>query len=132
MAATALGATIVEKHLTLDRSEGGPDAAFSLEPMEFAEMVHAVRTAEAALGTVRYGVSEHEAASRVFRRSLFAVRDIEAGEPFTRENVRAIRPGTGLAPRHLEEVLQQHASERIERGTPLSWELVGQGVGVGD
>jgi pseudaminic acid synthase len=124
VAAVALGACIIEKHITLSRSEPGPDSAFSLEPHEFKAMVDAVRVTEKALGEVRFGVSEKEASSRVFRRSLFVVQDIKSGEPFTAENVRTIRPGHGLHTRHLREVLGRRAARDIERGTPLSWELV--------
>ena len=124
IAAVALGAQIVEKHLTLRRDAGGPDAAFSLEPDEFAAMVQAVRTAEEAMGEVSDGPTPHEAASLVFRRSLFVVADIAAGEPFTDRNVRAIRPGHGLAPRYLDQVIGRRARIDIERGTPLAWELL--------
>jgi N-acetylneuraminate synthase len=124
VAAVSLGAAIIEKHLTLARADGGPDASFSLEPHEFAAMVEAVRTAEQALGQVHYGVSPDEAASRVFRRSLFVVKDVRAGDRFTGENVRSIRPGHGLHPRHLDEVLTRHAARDIARGTPLDWLLV--------
>jgi N-acetylneuraminate synthase len=122
--AVTLGARMIEKHLTLRRADGGPDGAFSLEPHEFASMVTAVREAEAALGSVRYGPSESERSSDMFRRSLFVVEDVEPGERFTRANVRSIRPGDGLAPRHLADVLDGRASRRIPRGTPLSWDLV--------
>jgi len=124
VAAVALGAHIVEKHLTLSRDLGGPDAAFSLEPVEFAAMVRAVRTAEAALGRVRYGPTTGERASLQFRRSLFAVAPIRAGELLTPANVRSIRPGGGLHPRHLEEVLGRRAVQDIPRGTPLAWEML--------
>ncbi len=122
--AVTLGACMIEKHLTLRRADGGPDAAFSLEPDEFAAMVGAVRDAEAALGSVRYGPSESERSSVMFRRSLFVVDDVEPGERFTAANVRSIRPGDGLAPRHLPAVLAGRAACRIPRGTPLSWDLV--------
>ena len=124
VAAVALGACIIEKHLTLSRSVPGPDSAFSLDPVEFKDMVAAVRVAEKALGEVHFGSSEKEASSRVFRRSLFAVQAIKRGEPFTAENLRAIRPGHGLHTRHLAEILGRKASRDIERGTPMSWELV--------
>ena len=124
VAAAALGACMIEKHLTLSRSEPGPDSAFSLEPQEFKAMVDAVRIAEKALGRVHFGFSAKEASSRVFRRSLFVVQDVKRGDRFTVENVRAIRPAHGLHTRHLPEVLGQHASRDIERGTPLSWDLV--------
>jgi N-acetylneuraminate synthase len=120
VAAVALGACIIEKHLTLRRSDGGPDAAFSLEPAEFQAMVDAVRVAERALGKVSYEMSEKEQASRVFRRSLFAVKDMKAGEEFTRENVRSIRPGHGLPVKELSRILGRKAAAPIERGTPLA------------
>jgi pseudaminic acid synthase len=126
VAAVSLGACIIEKHLTLSRAVGGPDSAFSLEPEEFRAMVEGVRTAEKALGSVYFGVSERESRSRVFRRSLFVVRDLKKGEEFTSENVRSIRPGDGLHTRHLAEVLGKTAALDIARGTPLSWELVNQ------
>jgi N-acetylneuraminate synthase len=122
--AVALGACMVEKHFTLDRSKAGPDSQFSLEPDEFKAMVSAVRTAEKAIGRVHYGVSEQESSSRVFRRSLFVVQDISAGERFTAENVRSIRPGHGLHTRYLDDVLGRRAAVDIERGTPLGWELI--------
>jgi pseudaminic acid synthase len=122
--AVALGASIVEKHLTLSRATPGPDSAFSLEPEEFKAMVDAVRTAEKALGAVYFGLSEKEQASRRFRRSLFVVEDVKQGQEFTRKNVRSIRPGDGLHTRHLEDVLGKRAACDIARGTPLSWELV--------
>jgi pseudaminic acid synthase len=124
VAAVALGACIVEKHFTLSRDIGGPDSAFSLEPHEFKAMVEAIRTVEKALGKVHYGITEQEAKSRVFRRSLFVVKDMKAGEMFTEENVRSIRPGHGLHPRHLNDVLGRRAAQDIKRGTPLSWELI--------
>lgn len=124
VAAVALGACIIEKHFTLSRTEPGPDSAFSLEPHEFKTMVDAVRETEKALGKVCYEVSEREKASRVFRRSLFVVKDIEAGEEFTEENVRSIRPGYGLPPKYLDIVLGRKAAKRAIRGTPLSWDLV--------
>jgi N-acetylneuraminate synthase len=124
LAAVTLGASIIEKHLTLSRSVPGPDSAFSLEPSEFGEMVAAVRQVEAALGTISYKVTAHEESSRVFRRSLFVVEDIDAGEALTHKNVRAIRPGHGLPPKYLDEVIGAHASKRISAGTPLSWDLV--------
>jgi len=124
VAAVALGAAIIEKHITHSRATPGPDSAFSLEPAEFKAMVEAVRITEKALGSVYYGVSEKEAKSRIFRRSLFAVRDIKSGEPFTHENVRSIRPGHGLAPKFLDEVLKRRAKSDIEKGTPLEWSHV--------
>lgn len=126
VAAVALGACIIEKHLTLSRSTLGPDSAFSLEPLEFRQMVDGVRSAWSALGTVQYEPSASEAASRIFRRSLYAVRDIRSGEPFTEGNVRSIRPGYGLAPKHFHALLGSHAARDIERGTPLSWDVVAE------
>lgn len=124
VAAVALGATVIEKHLTLRRADGGPDAAFSLEPDEFAAMVRAVRTAERALGSVRYGPTEAERDTLIFRRSLFVVEDVKAGESFTERNVRSIRPGHGMHPRHLADVLGRRAARDIARGTPLTPELI--------
>lgn len=124
VAAVALGATILEKHLTLSRSIPGPDSAFSLEPQEFKAMVDSVRVAEKALGEVHFGLSDKEQSSRVFRRSLFVVVDVRQGEFFSSSNVRSIRPGYGLHTRHLDEVLGKRAARDVERGTPLSWDLV--------
>ena len=126
VAAVALGACIVEKHLTLSRSIASPDSAFSLEPHEFKAMVEAIRTAEKALGEVLNGVSEQEAKSRVFRRSLFVVKDIQEGEVFTDKNVRSIRPGYGLLPKHIRDVIGRRAAKDIKRGTPLKWDLIKQ------
>ena len=121
VAAVALGACIIEKHFILDRTQGGPDSTFSMEPREFREMVDAIRVVEQALGKHdNYVISEKEAKSKAFRRSLFAVKDIQAGEAFTPDNVRCIRPGHGLPPRLLEQVLDSEAVCDIKRGTPLS------------
>jgi pseudaminic acid synthase len=120
----ALGACIIEKHLTPSRSLAGPDSAFSLEPHEFKAMVDAVRTAERALGAAKFGGSGKEVSSKIFRRSLFVVEDVGQGEVLTDGNIRSIRPGHGLHPRHLPEVLGKRTSKDIKRGTPLSWELV--------
>jgi len=124
LAAVALGACVVEKHFTLSRSEPGPDSAFSLEPAELSRLVRSIRTVERSLGGVSYTLSRGERNSRIFRRSIFAVKDIREGEKFTRDNVRVIRPGHGLAPVHLPEVLGCTASRDIERGTPITWELL--------
>jgi pseudaminic acid synthase len=124
VAAVALGACIIEKHFTLSRSIPGPDSAFSLEPHEFKAMVEAVREAEKALGNVNYEISETEAASRAFRRSLFVVQDMRAGDVFTEESVRSIRPAAGLPPKHLPDVLGRRAARDIPRGTPLAWSLL--------
>jgi pseudaminic acid synthase len=125
VAAVALGACILEKHITLSRSEPGPDSAFSLEPQEFAAMISAVRETEKLLGQVHYGVSAKEQASRVFRRSLFVSQPIQAGEAFTLENVRSVRPAHGLHTRYLEQVVGRVATRDLGMGTPLSWDLVG-------
>ena len=125
VAAVALGACIVEKHFTLDRSAPGPDNAFSMEPREFKEMVSAIRVAEQALGEIHYNPTEKERQSKTYRRSLFVVRDIRAGEEFTPANVRSIRPATGLHTRFLEVVMGRRAARDIARGTPLDWELIG-------
>jgi N-acetylneuraminate synthase len=125
VAAVALGATIIEKHLTLSRRDVGPDSAFSLEPQEFKAMVTAVREAELALGKVSYAITEQEEASRAFRRSLFVVQDMRAGEIFNHENLRSIRPGHGLPPCYLEKVLGRPAAQDIKKGTPLGWNLIG-------
>ncbi len=124
VAAVALGACIVEKHFTLSRSVPGPDSQFSLEPDEFKAMVQGIRLTEKALGVIEFGPSRQERASLMFRRSLFIVQDVMAGEKFTRQNVRSIRPGHGLPPKHLQEVLGQRAKVDLERGTPLAWEQI--------
>ena len=124
VAAVALGACIIEKPFTLNRANGGPDAAFSLEPAEFRAMVDAVRTAEKALGSVNYESTEKEKASRVFRRSLFVVKEMKVGEKFTRENVRSIRPGYGLSVKEMERVLGRKAKISIQKGTPLKEKLI--------
>jgi pseudaminic acid synthase len=125
IAAVARGASIVEKHLTLCRADGGPDAGFSLEPAEMAEVVRGARLAWRALGDGSAQRPAAEASSRTFRRSLYAVDDIAPGQALTRANVRSIRPGFGLAPRELPRVLGRYARIAIARGTPLAWELIG-------
>jgi N-acetylneuraminate synthase len=124
VAAVALGACVVEKHFTLSRSDPGPDSAFSLEPAEFKAMVDAIRVAEKALGTPALESRPEENKSRVFRRSLFVVKDIKAGQRFTADNIRSIRPGYGLHTRCLQSILNQVASTDIARGTPMKWEFV--------
>lgn len=124
VAAVSLGSCIIEKHFTLSRTIPGPDNTFSLEPREFKEMVEAVRVAEKAIGEVSYGITDHEAASRIFRRSLFVVKDMQKGEPFTGENVRSIRPGYGLQTRHFNKIIGRRANHDIKRGTPLTWDLI--------
>jgi pseudaminic acid synthase len=124
IAAVSRGACMVEKHLTIKRSDGGPDAGFSLEPNEFAEVVAGCKTAWAALGDGTAARPKAEAGSRQFRRSLYASADIAVGEPLTRANVRSIRPGHGLPPRELPSLLGRLARTAITRGTPLAWELI--------
>lgn len=124
VAAIALGARIIEKHFTLARADGGPDAAFSLEPGELKSLVEGCRAAFEALGEADYARAPSERGNMVFRRSLYAVQDIAAGQPFTPENVRSIRPGYGLAPKHLPDVLGKRAARAIARGTPLDWGLI--------
>lgn len=124
VAAVALGAAVIEKHLTLRRADGGTDAGFSLEPEEFGAVVEGCRTAWRALGHSRQGCLPGETQSRIYRRSLYVVRDIGVGEKLSMENVRAIRPGFGLAPKHLPKVVGRRAKGAIRRGTPLSWDLI--------
>jgi pseudaminic acid synthase len=119
VAAVALGACIIEKHFTMDRSMPGPDSAFSLEPHEFKAMVDAVRTAEKALGHVSYGQTEKERASKIFRRSLYVVKDIKQGEVITEQHVRSIRPSLGLAPKYYAQVLGAIAARDLRAGHPL-------------
>ena len=125
VAAVALGACIIEKHYTLSRDDPGPDSSFSLEPAELATLVREVRVAEQAVGRVNYNVGAKEVASRIFRRSLFVVAEVKAGEVFTERNVRCIRPGHGLHPRNLERVMGRRATADLALGTPLTWEHVG-------
>ncbi len=122
--AVTLGACIIEKHFTLSRETGGPDAAFSLEPDEFRAMAIAIREAEKSLGKVSYQPTNQETESRLFRRSLFVVEDIQAGQFLTKNNIRSIRPGHGMAPKRLPEVLGRKAACNIKKGTPLDWKLV--------
>lgn len=124
--AVALGASIIEKHFCLDRSIENPDSTFSMNPMEFKQMVHDIRQAERAIGSVKYGPSEQEKNNLQFRRSIFCVKDIQEGEKLTEENIRIIRPGYGLAPKFYKDVLGQTALEDIQKGTPLAFEMIGK------
>lgn len=124
VASVALGGTVIEKHLTLDRSEGGVDSAFSLEPKEMEQLVVESERAWQALGKVSYGPTDAELKSLGFRRSLYVVKDIKAGEFFTFENVRAIRPGLGLAPKYINILLGKVAKQDIPYGSPLNWDHV--------
>lgn len=123
VAAVALGATVIEKHFTLSRADGGVDAAFSMEPEEFRRLVEETKRAWQALGRVHYGPTEAEKPSLKHRRSLYVSRDIKAGEPFTRDNVKAIRPGLGLPTKYLEAVLGKTAKRDVKKGTPVTWDL---------
>jgi pseudaminic acid synthase len=123
LGAVAVGAEVIEKHLILDRNLGGPDAPFSMEPEEFAQMVEQIRMIEKALGTVSYELSDKMKANRKFSRSLFAVKDIKKGDVFTEDNVRSIRPGDGISPKYLKNILGKQAKERILQGTPLSRDI---------
>lgn len=124
VASVALGASLIEKHLTISRAEGGVDASFSLEPAELAELVRATRNVWCGLGGVRYGPTASETNSLQFRRSLFISRDLEAGEALSPENVRVVRPGQGLSPRFWEFVVGRKVRDKVTRGTPLSWDLL--------
>ena len=122
--AVALGACIIEKHVTLDRSRGGPDDSFSIEPEELAALCRDARTVWEATGEASYRRAESEKANLIFRRSLYVVEDIEAGEAFSPSNVRSIRPGYGLPPKALPDVLGKRAARRLTRGTAMRWEFV--------
>lgn len=121
VASVALGATVIEKHFIMDRKIGGPDASFSMEPDEFASMVKQVREVEKAMGQVSYPTDATKIKGREFSRSLFVVSDVKAGDVFSEDNIRSIRPGNGLAPKYLSDVLGKRAAHDIERGTPLSF-----------
>ena len=124
VAAVSLGASVIEKHLTKDRADGGVDSSFSLNPDEFARMVEVIRETEQTLGRAALGPGVADAGSVIFRRSIFAVSDIPAGATLSQENIRVIRPGHGLAPKHLPELLGRKARSNIERGTPMAWDLL--------
>ena len=124
--AVAMGANIIEKHFCISRTIKNPDAAFSMEPDEFREMVNQVREVEKAMGTVQYGVSEQEKTNTWFRRSLFVVQDIAAGEVLTPQNIRSIRPAYGLKPKYYQQVLGKKAKHDLKRGTPLSFDDIGE------
>ncbi len=120
--AVALGAKVIEKHFILDKSVGGPDADFSLDKEEFTQMVQAVRDAEKLFGKVDYSMTEKKKQSRRFARSLYIAKDVKAGEVITKENVHSVRPGYGLHPRHLPQILGRKFRKDYEKGTPMSWE----------
>lgn len=125
VAAVSLGACVIEKHFTLARADGGPDAAFSLEPLEFKALVDDTKNAWAALGAAHYDVLGAEQGSLLFRRSLYVTADVKAGEPLSRANIRSVRPGNGLPPAELDNVLGKTATRDIARGEPLDWSMVG-------
>ena len=125
VASVALGATVIEKHFTLSRADGGVDAAFSLEPDEMAQLVRECRAAALAMGEVRYEMAEQEKKSLQFRRSLYITEDMRAGEVLTEKNLRRIRPGQGLSPKHYDALIGQKVRCDVKRGTPMSWDLLG-------
>ena len=124
VAAVALGAKMVEKHLTLSRADGGADAEFSMEPAEFKQMVDEIRIVEKALGKVTYELTEQQIRSREDGRSLFVVKDVKEGEIFTEDNVRSIRPNFGLHTMYYEDILGKKAKKDIAKGTPLAWNQI--------
>jgi N-acetylneuraminate synthase len=124
VASVALGAAVIEKHFTLDRAEGGVDSTFSMEPVEMAQLVTETERAWQALGHVAYGPTAAETKSLQFRRSLYVVKDLKAGDVLTRENVRAIRPGFGLPTKELDLVLGRTVRCDVKQGTALRWELM--------
>lgn len=124
MIATSLGAVVIEKHFILNKSIGGPDASFSLDELEFKQMVNSVRETEKSLGKVSYSLSEKAVKSREFSRSLYIVNDIKMGEVFTEENVKSIRPGYGLHPKHLKDFIGQKAAKYLTKGSRLGWDAV--------
>ena len=124
VAAVVHGAVVVEKHFTLSRAEGGVDSAFSMEPNEMRQLVEETTRARQSLGSVQYGAGQAEAGSIRFRRSLYITQDIQAGDRLGEQNVRCIRPGFGLAPKHLPEILGRRVNTAVKRGTPVAWELL--------
>jgi N-acetylneuraminate synthase len=124
VASVALGATVIEKHFTLSRADGGVDSAFSLEPSELAGLLQETNRAWQSLGEVHYGPTDSEKSSLVFRRSIYVSSDMAEGAEFTRENLRIVRPGFGLPPRYFDEFLGRRARRAVTAGTPLSWDLL--------
>ena len=124
VAATMLGASVIEKHFILDKSIGGPDAAFSLDEAEFTQMVKAVRGAQKAIGKVSYELTEKQKSGKQFSRSLYVSKDVKKGDLISKENVRSVRPGYGLHPKHLEDILGKTFKSDIEKGTALSLTMV--------
>jgi N-acetylneuraminate synthase len=124
VASVALGATVIEKHFTLARADGGVDSAFSLEPAELKALVEETARAQLARGRVSYGLTKAEERSRVFRRSLYIAQDMKKGETLTPQNLRAVRPGLGLPPKHYEKLLGRRVKRAVKKGTPVAWDLV--------
>ena len=124
IAAVTLGAKIIEKHFILDKAIKGPDSEFSLEPKEFKQMTDSIRQVEKAIGKVSYDLSDKVKKSRIFKRSLFIVKNIKKGEAFTKNNVRSIRPGFGIAPKYIDIVIGKKAKKNLLRGTPLTWDVI--------
>jgi N-acetylneuraminate synthase len=125
VASVALGATVIEKHFTLRRADGGVDATFSLEPQEMQDLVEETKRAWQAMGQVKYGPTEAEKKSMIFRRSLYIAEDMQAGDILTRDNVRSIRPGHSLPPKYLDVVLDKKVNKNAPKGTPVGWNLIG-------
>ena len=124
VAGVALGATVIEKHFTLRRADGGVDSAFSLEPHEMKALVEETQRARQAMGKVTYGPMKAEKNSMVFRRSLYITKDLEVGDELTKENLRCIRPGYGLLPKYYDMFIGKRVSKPVKRGSPLNWDLV--------
>lgn len=124
LGAVALGATIIEKHFTLRRADGGVDSSFSMEPEELHQLVIESKRVWQSIGSISYGPTEVEKSSLVFRRSIYIVEDVATGEKISEKNIRRIRPGLGLPPKHFNDVLGRHFSRNLKRGTPLSWDLI--------
>lgn len=122
--ATVLGAKVIEKHFILDREIGGPDASFSMNEEEFGAMVKAVREAEAAIGTINYQLTDKQLQSRVFSRSLYVAENIEAGQEFTEANIRSVRPGFGIHPKHYKDILGKKATKKLEKGDRLNFDVI--------
>jgi pseudaminic acid synthase len=125
MGSVALGAILIEKHFIMDRSVGGPDSAFSMEPSEFEQMIKNIRDVEKAMGVATLELSAKSLKNREFARSLYIVNDMAEGDVFSKENIRSIRPAFGLSPRHLNEIIGKKATKALEKGTPASWDLIG-------
>lgn len=124
VASVALGATVIEKHFTLNRADGGVDSTFSMEPAEMAQLVVETERAWQALGKTSYGPTENEKASLQYRRSLYVAQDMKAGDAFTKENLRAIRPGLGLPPKYFDMVVGRRVNQDVQKGTAVNWEIL--------